>query len=217
MVQFKVSNAPPVAYREFLEIIAMPKKVYIMSEPAADATDAEKAAFVSAPIGLKFEFEDKTEMSVDFSKLSQDIKIRAMFHGISQKVGDSYAGAAKAEEGALAYAKRAVSETLAQLYAGDWRSASEGGPKAPSDLAVAMARVSGKTPEACQAFVGTLTDEEKKTWRKKAKIAAALATIAAEKAKARAEKLAKAAENTAPSGTSDEEEIEIPEVGESEG
>ena len=190
----------------------MPKKQYIMTAPAADATDEQKAAHVPSPTGLKFVFEDGTETVVDFDKIPQEIKVRAMFHGFSQKIGDSYAGAAKAEGGALAFSKKAVNETLAQLYAGDWRATAEGGPKAPSDLAVAISRVSGKTPEACQAFVETLDDDQKKAWRKKAKVAAALATIAAEKAAARAEKLAKAAANQPKPEGADDEEIEVPDV-----
>ncbi len=190
----------------------MPKKVYIMSEPAADMDEAAKAAFVPQPIGLKFVFEDESEISVDFDKISQDIKRRAMFHGFSQKIGDSYAGAAKAEGGALAFSKKQVADTIAQLYAGDWRAPSEGGPRQPSDLAIAMSRVSGKTPEVCQAFVEGLTDEEKKVWRKKGKVAAQLAAIAAEKAQARAAKLAKAAADAKPNEGAEEEEIEIPDT-----
>lgn len=190
----------------------MPKKVYVMSQPSETATEEEKNAFVPQPMGLKFLFEDNSETAVDFEKIPDDIKLRAMFHGFSQKIGDSYAGAAKAEEGALAFSKKSVAETLAQLYAGEWRATAEGGPKAPSDLAIALSRITGKTPEEAQKFVESLDDEQKKVYRKKAKVAAHLASIAAEKAKIRAEKLARAAAAT-PEGTEEgeeEEDITIP-------
>lgn len=146
------------------------------------------------PTGLiRFTFDDKTEEVFDVSKVSDDVKTRGMIHGFSQKIGDSYAGAAKSEN-ALDFAKQAVKDTIAQLYKGDWRAAGAGlgGPRT-TDLATAMSRVTGKTVEQCSAYLDTLNDDEKKAWRAKGKIAAAIAAISAERAAEKARKLAEAA------------------------
>src|SRR5688572_3874104 len=191
-----VERAACPTHVKLIGVYQMPKKVYRLSE-------GENAQIV----GLQFTFEDGTVIDFDPSKVNDDIKYRAMMHGFSQKIGDSYAGASKAEN-ALAFAKEATQETIAQLYAGDWRAAAESGPKAPTDLAVALSRILGKTPEECQTFVDGMDDEQKKVYRKKGKVAAELAKIAAEKAQARAEKLAKAAAN-AEKQDEDEEEITL--------
>lgn len=146
------------------------------------------------PTGLiTFTFDDKMEETFDLSKVNDETKLRLMIHGASQKVGDSYAGAAKAEN-PLDFAKESVKETIAQLYAGDWRAAGAGvgGPRT-TDLATALARVTGKTVEQAAAYIDTLADEEKKALKAKGKVAAALAAITAERAAERAKKLAEQA------------------------
>ena len=157
---------------------------------------------------LLFSFEDKTEIEFDLSKVPEAVKARAVMHGFSQKIGDSYASASKAES-PLAFAKAAVTDLIAQLYAGEWRATAEAGVRI-TDLAVALSRLTGKTAEESQAFVDTLDDEQKKAWRGKAKVKATLATIAAEKAAARAKKLAAAAATAEGAETdTDEEDIDF--------
>lgn len=146
---------------------------------------------------IVFTFSDNSTETFDVTKVGEDIKFRAMLHGFSQKIGDSYAGAAATED-PLAYAKSAVRDTIAQLYRGEWRvAASGGGGPRVSDLATAIAQVTGESLEECVEFVGAMTDEEKKVWRKKPKIAAALAQMAAERAAAKAAALAAEAANAA--------------------
>ena len=109
-------------------------------------------------------------------------------HGFSQKIGDSYAGAAKAEGMTpLEFAKRAVKDTISQLYANEWRAPSVAGLKV-SDLAVALSRLLGKTIEECHAFVEGLSEEDEKAWKKKGKVAGMLTVIRAEKAVAAAKR-----------------------------
>lgn len=76
---------------------------------------------------------------------------RLLVHAISQKVGDSYAGAGEAES-PLAYAKDAIAETIKQLIAGDWRVTQPGGIRV-SLLARALARATGRTVEECQGVL----------------------------------------------------------------
>ncbi len=160
---------------------------------------------------ISFTFDDKTEQTFDVSKVNEQTKLRAMMHGFSQKIGDSYAGAAKAEGMTpLEYAKKAVQDTIAQLYANEWRAPSVAGIKV-SPLAKALSRLTGKTLEESHAFVEGLSDEEIKVWKAKGKVKAMLTVIAAEEATARAQKLAaKVAAQETTEDESEEEEIEIP-------
>lgn len=154
----------------------MPKKHFEIDE----TTKAISALVIT--------FEDETSLRFEASSTSPEIQVRAMWHGFSQKLGDSYANAGKAEN-PLAFAKEAVADVIAQLSKGDWRAAAgEGGPRV-TDLAVAMSRVTGKTVEEVVAFLEGQDEDQKKVWRKKPKIAAEIAKIAAEKAIARANKL----------------------------
>jgi hypothetical protein len=147
-----------------------------------------------APSGtITFTFSDDTTETFDVSKVPDNIRFRLALHGAAQKIGDSYAGAS-ADENPLAYAKDAVKSTIAQLYAGDWRVGGGGGGPRVNELAMAISRAGGETLEECVEFVGAMSDDEKKAWRKKPKVALALAQIAAEKQAKRIAELQKAAE-----------------------
>lgn len=132
---------------------------------------------------------------------------RLMLHGASQKIGDSYAQA-KAQTDPLSYAKAMVKDTIAQVYAGEWRVNGAGGPRV-NELAIAISRATGEALEGedgTAAMVALMSDDEKKVWREKPAIKAALARIRAEKAlkaaeaaeKAAAEDAAKAAAEATP-------------------
>lgn len=166
----------------------MPKKQVLVNPEGHDKA--------GVPTGvIQFTFEDNTVQTIDVNALSDDTKFRALVHGISQKVGDSYAGA-KAEENPLAFAKKAAEETIAQILRGDWRAPSAGGGPRVTDLATALSRVTGKPLEESVEYVGTLDDTQTKELRGKAKIKAMLAAITAEKAVAKAQKLAAEAANS---------------------
>jgi hypothetical protein len=77
--------------------------------------------------------------------------VRLAIHGISQKGGDSYAGAAN-EPDPMAYAAASIKETLEGIMANVWRVTSAGGARVTL-LARALARVTGNTPEAAQGVV----------------------------------------------------------------
>jgi phage-related tail protein len=160
----------------------MPKKQVVLNEGGK-------------PTGvIQFTFEDNTVQLIDVNGLSEETKFRAMVHGISQKIGDSYAGA-KAEENPLAFAKAACAETIAQVERNEWRAPSAGGGPRVTDLAVALSRATGQTLEASVEYIGTLDENQVKELRGKAKIKAMLATVAAEKAIAKAKKLTEEAAN----------------------
>lgn len=155
----------------------MPKKQVLVGE-------------TGAPTGVvKFLFEDESVQEINLNDLSEEIKFRLMVHGASQKIGDSYAGAAK-EASPVAFAKESVDATIKQLIAGDWRVAAVGGPRV-TDLATAYSLAAGETLEAAIELVGGLTEEQAKEMRAKPRIKAQLALIAAKRAQERAEKAVK--------------------------
>jgi hypothetical protein len=155
--------------------------------------DHADTALRGQPTGtITFTFSDDTSETFDVSQVPDAIRARLALHGAAQKIGDSYAGAAATDD-PLAYAKSAVQETIAQLYKGDWRVSGGGGGPRVNELALAISRAGGETLEECVEFVGAMSDDEKKAWRKKPKVALALAQIAAEKQAKRIEELQKAA------------------------
>jgi hypothetical protein len=146
---------------------------------------------------VSFEFEDKSVLTIALSELSPATVIRAALHGISQKGGDSYAGA-KDEADPIAFAKAQVADVIRNLQAGDWRAASTGsGGSRISDLAKALAAATGKPVEEIHESLAEATDEQKKEFAKIPKVAAHLQRIKAEKAIERANKAAAKAEGAA--------------------
>jgi hypothetical protein len=140
---------------------------------------------------VTFKFEDGEEAVFEVSRVDDAISSRLMLHGASQKIGDSYAGAGDDEiADPLGYAKERVRDTIAQLYAGDWRTAATG---TGGILAEAMAAVSGKSREECAEALAGMSDDEKKDLRKKKKIAAALGRIKLQRDAARVARLEKLA------------------------
>lgn len=150
----------------------------------------KKTVNVEAGI-IEFRFDDESAETFDMGRVPEAIRTQLMFHGASQKIGDSYAGASAAAD-PLAYAKESVRDTIAQLYAGTWRVSVSAGPRV-SDLAAAVALATGKTLDECVTIIGNLDDGQKKVLRKQPKVAAALASIAAKKAAERAARAAEAA------------------------
>lgn len=139
---------------------------------------------------ITFTFDDGNTVEFDSRKVSAEISRRAMLHGFSQKLGDSYAGAGK-DADPLAYAKAAVNDTIAQLYAGDWRAASVGGGGSRvSVFVLALARASGATVEEAGEFADSLDEAQTTAWKAKPAIKALMAAIRAEQAAAKAAKLA---------------------------
>jgi hypothetical protein len=84
--------------------------------------------------------------------------VRLALHGASQKGGDSYAGAAEAEN-PMAWARDAIKATIDQILAGDWRVVGVGGPRVTL-LARALARVTGRTPEQAQSVIDVKAERD---------------------------------------------------------
>lgn len=150
---------------------------------------------------VTFDFENGETTTFDLSKVSSEIVTRLALHGASQKIGDSYANTKKAVEGTdiseQEYAYGEATATIAQLYAGDF-NVRTAGVGVVSDLAIAVAEVSGKTVNEVVGMLADATKEQKKALRAHPAIKAVLERIKLEKQTRRAA----AAEANAGSGPS---------------
>lgn len=126
--------------------------------------------------------ETGESVSIDLNDLSDDMKLRLVKHGLSQKVGDSYAGAPAEEIAKLAGA------TIERLKADEWGVERGEGKARTTQLAEALAAATGKSVEECVAKLDEMEDEQKKALRAHPQIKAELAKIKAQKAAEAAKK-----------------------------
>ena len=134
---------------------------------------------------LAFQFANGQEVVVNPETLPLEIQTAAMLHGLSQKLGDSYANA----QGDVEWAYNQFLEVFQNIQAGDWnrKATGDGGM-----LADAIAEVQGIPRDEVVEKLRDMDDETKSKLRKHPQIAAKLAAIKLE----RAEK--KAAQSDAP-------------------
>lgn len=149
---------------------------------------------------VTFEIADGVEEVFQLDNVSDEMLVQLALHGASQKIGDSYAGAASAVQDSDMtledYVKSQVSGGIAQLYAGEWtiRTGGAGGPRV-TDLARALAEAYGVDVEEAADKVAEMDADTKKAVRKHPAIAPILDRIRAERAEAKAkESAAKAGE-----------------------
>lgn len=140
-------------------------------------------------------FADGAKADVELDALPSNIVTLLALHGLSQKLGDSFAGV----KGDVAAAKAKFEAVLLQLQSGEWkkaREAGEGGAKV-TELAEAIAQFKGAAIEKANAVVAKASPEQIKLWRANAKIKAIIAQIRAKKAAERAAKAEKDVEGAA--------------------
>lgn len=137
-------------------------------------------------VTINFEETNQT-LTADLNKIPPEIQQRLAMHGLSQKLGDSYAGVDASE----AFEK--ASAVLEDLTAGNWSTrVAASGPRT-TQLAEALAEVTGKSVEEAAAKLEEMDDDQKKDLRKHPHIKAALATIKAKAAAEAAERASKEA------------------------
>jgi hypothetical protein len=126
-----------------------------------------------------------------FKDFNEEMRRNLMFHGVSQKTRDSYAGT----KGNAAQARSAAQQVIDSLRAGQWSAGRGEGEARPrlGELAEAIARIKGLPVEEVRASVEKVaaldgSDEEKKQgqkklaeWRAHPKIKAAIAQLRAER------------------------------------
>ncbi len=133
---------------------------------------------------VSFEFSNGETVTVIANDLSKTVKARALLHGLSQKVGDSYSGA-----DGIDAAVEAARATVKNLGEGDWNTVREGGAGPRSTVLLqSLIRVSGKTEEECAAVIAKQDEDGLKALRAHPEIKAAGCAIRAEKAAAAADK-----------------------------
>lgn len=142
--------------------------------------------------GVTFSFSNGEVLDISVSELPASIVGQLICHGLSQKIGDSYAGAKTVEE-----ALENASEMAQRLLKGEWGTVrSEGTSKARiSQLSLALQRATGKTEEEVLALLDTLSNEQKTALRKHPQIAPHIAQIKIEQEQEKLKELeAKASE-----------------------
>ena len=112
--------------------------------------------------GLFFKFSNGHVVNVEVEKLADSIKLAALFHGLSQKIGDTYAGADSVEE-----AIESAETVLERLYGGEWIKPREAAGPRPSlvlDAVVAALIAAGETvsDERKEKARETLKDPKKR-------------------------------------------------------
>ena len=134
---------------------------------------------------LDLVFANSKQLSVTLDELPAEI-IRALAgHGLSQKIGDSYASV----KGNADLAFDNAAKVIENLKNGSWTSRVVGeGKGRVSELAEAIARLKGVDIAKASAAVAQATEDTLKVWRSNAKVKAKIAEIRAEKAAARVAK-----------------------------
>jgi len=142
---------------------------------------------------INFTFHQTGEqVSVDINTIPAEIISRLAMHGLSQKLGDCYAGSDDGEHFGR------FDAVLKDLQAGNWSTRVASGSPRTTQLAEALAAATGKTLEECAGKLETMDDEAKKGLRAHGQIKVELAKIKAKKAAADAEKAAANAGESAP-------------------
>lgn len=132
----------------------------------------------------------ETKEVFQLDNVDEIMLVQLALHGASQKIGDSYAGAANAVKDSdmtiEEYVLSQVTEGIKQLYEGDWsiRTGGTAGPRV-TDLARALAEAYGVEESEAADKVAEMDSETKKAVRKHPAIAPILERISIERKKAK--------------------------------
>ena len=128
---------------------------------------------------VRFEFADGEFLQCTLDKIaSADVMARLALHGISQKVGDAYAGAESITE-----ARALATSVWNNLVSGLWAVKATRGGK----IVEALHRITKQPLDLCLEKFAGMSEDKKKALRKHPDIKRALAEIEAERAAALAE------------------------------
>lgn len=123
---------------------------------------------------VTFAFTNGRKLDIDPAALPTNIWNRLVVHGLLQKVGDSYAGAATADD---AYDLAAA--VVDSLMADEWNAGRE---STGGVIVEALARILGKTVDEAKAAWTALDEAKQKVLAKEPRIAAMVAKIKLERA-----------------------------------
>ena len=140
-------------------------------------------AWLDDDTGVEIEFGTGERIKALLEEFSDEIVQKLAVHGLSQKLGDSYASGEPAE----AFSR--CESVYKSLLEGDWSTRVAGAPRT-TQLAEALAQVAGVEIDAAQDKINEMSDDDKKNLKKHPQIKAALAQIKAKKAEEDAAKAA---------------------------
>lgn len=176
--------------KKVFPLLAMAQLSMAEETPAAEPAKVKfaKKEYDLDTSELSITFGNGQELAFALSDLSPEIQKQLALHGLSQKLGDSYAGV----KGNFAEAINNVNSVFASLKSGDWSTAGEEARPRLAELAEAIASIKKVPIEKAMAAVEKATDDQRKGWRSNAQVKAAIAQNRAVKAQ-------KALEGQAPS------------------
>lgn len=136
---------------------------------------------------VSFTFGDGNTLAIDTNDIPEATLLELAIHGIKQKGGDSFAGAA----GDYKFAQDACKRVLDALRNGEFnagrQSTGTGTPKL-GELAEALAAIQGIEQADAQQMLEALDDETKKAVRSHPQVKAKIAELRAARAAAAAQK-----------------------------
>jgi hypothetical protein len=179
------------------------KKFYIKDVSALEAgnEDQRKQSYFEGARLLVFAFANGEQVVVDPAKFNDFTRTAAMYHGLSQKLGDAYASSKDADE-----AWEKFESLREQLEAGNWLAERESAGPRISLVVKAIVAAKAKagvtvTEEEVAAKYNEMDKERQKTVLQDPRINAEYQRIRAEQAAERAAKAAEAANAAAEAGT----------------
>lgn len=101
-------------------------------------------------VSLRIDFRNGKTISLSSDELSREVLLRAAAHGLSQKVGDSYASAKDVDDMHLS-----AEDMVKRLIAGEWGVVREAGDSmsGASVIIKALCEFTGKTVDEIKAFL----------------------------------------------------------------
>ena len=111
-----------------------------------EVTVDEAAGYVE----VRFDFRNGAVKSLKSNQLTRELELRAMGHGLSQKVGDEWSGTTEVEDMVLE-----CEDMIQRLVNGDWGASRESGDsmKGASIVIRAICEVSGKDVATVKKFL----------------------------------------------------------------
>ncbi len=100
--------------------------------------ESEVSHASSEAVAVKFAFTNGAEIVIDPKDLPKNVRDAALMHGLSQKVGDAYAGSANADGDPIAWAHEKAETVVANMMAGLWVTQREAGAPRVSMLLAAF-------------------------------------------------------------------------------
>ena len=181
------------------------KAKVVKSVVFVDGTGEETRSPTEGSVDIKWTFADGSERIIHPNDLGQIVRHCALYHGVKQKLGDSYVKPSKSEDrdeydnDPVGYSLDRFDAMVERLVEGIWVERAEAaGPRVTllAEAVVRAAEAAGQPTslEAATSWLKSKTDADRKSLTKDKTIAAMYAQIKAEKAAERAAKLVEEAE-----------------------